>query len=382
MSAIDAHLASTSDTTLLDVVGSVTKVATAAPSPEPSACVNGRAMPRHASNDQSPFHRIDITEHSEGHLPEVIVPESLNRLPVLRRQVLNAKQCYEDQRAVAAREARGLHNGQEKNQLYKEIRSCVDEERVLEAHLQGDFVPQHGLKQFLSPRSFLQTQLFGASNRAIARKQQVEIVLAESKERPLITYRGPELRQSDARVFLSILHMLRDVQVGTLVYFDPTPVCKALYGGYDGHTRSQLREHVRRLQTGLILTDNHSIQLCQAFEHPKHGLWSVALHRNIVELFKLSPRVWLSMPLRLRLPDGLPSWLYAYAESQTRLIPTELKTLLDLCGSRSKIRAFSNSLRNALKLLAENNIIEPGWSIKGGYVRWMKKTAKVNQPEQ
>lgn len=129
-----------------------------------------------------------------------------------------------------------------------------------------------------------------------------------------------------------------------------------------------------------IITDKYSVQLCLGFEYPKFGGWTVALHRHIVELFRVSPQVWLSMELRLSLPEGLTTWLYAYIESQTRLIPTKIPRLQELCGSDSGQRAFSNSLRLAMKELARRNIVEPGWSIRRGEVRWMKKI-RQSQPD-
>lgn len=311
---------------------------------------------------------------SESLLPPAIVDESDSHgRPLIRRAVIASKLKLQEQRAIASRQAGGLKYGAEKNSLHKHVQDCYADEQALESRLEDDFIPGHGPNQFLSPRSFFQTQLFGAGNHAIQRIHHVEIVVAEKNEKPIITYRGPELRQSDAKVFLALLHMLRDVQVGTQVHLEPEPVCKALFGRYDGHSRKQLREHIQRLQTGLIITEKCSIQLCQAFEHPNAGLWSVALHSNIVELFRLSQRVWLSLPMRLSLPDGLTSWLYAYIESQSRLIPTNVSTLLEKCGSTSKPGGFLNSLRRSLRELANRGIIEPGWSIRKGLVRWMKK---------
>ena len=195
-----------------------------------------------------------------------------------------------------------------------------------------------------------------------------------SQGKPYIRYSGPELRQSDARVFLALLHMLRDVRVGTQVTMQPEPVCVALFGRYDGNSRRQLRTHIQRLQKGLIITDKYSVQLCLGFEYPNFGGWSVALDRHIVELFRVSPQAWLSIELRLRLPEGLTTWLYAFIESQTRLIPMKIARLQELCGSDSGERAFGNSLRLAMKEIARTGIIEAGWSLRRGQVRWMKKS--------
>lgn len=306
-------------------------------------------------------------------LPEVVIEDlNLSGQELRRHEVLAAKGNLKELRTLAFNQTRGMKASPERNALYKEIQMHAEEEKSLQERIESDFVPQHGPSQFLSPRSFFQSALFSAANRSIERESTLIIPLAESNGKPYITYSGPELRQSDALVFLSILHMLRDIKVGTVVTFNAEAVCVALYGGYTGNTRRQLREHIRRLQSGLIITQEFTVQLCLGFEHPKFGPWSVALHPHIVDLFRISPEVWLSMEIWMSLPTGLSTWLYSYVQSQTRLIPKEISKLKELCGSDSEMRAFINSFRIAMRSLAAKGIIAPGWFLKMGMVHWKK----------
>ena len=188
----------------------------------------------------------------------------------------------------------------------------------------------------------------------------------------VIRYVGPELRQSDGLVFLALVHMLRDVQVGTAVSLQPEAVCLALFGRYDGNSRRQLREHIQRLQQGLLIFETFSVQMCLRFDYPKTGRWTVALDRHITELFRLSPTTWFALRDRLSLPDGLATWLYAFVSSHTRLIPMKLERLRELCGSDAGEKAFGNRLREALKLLAAHGVVDTGWSVGHGEVRWRK----------
>ena len=291
---------------------------------------------------------------------------------ISRRGVLAAKKGAGRHRETVFNETRGMAPSPEKSALYKQIQALADEEKSLENFLQNDFVPQHDASQFLSPRAFFQSPLFGAVSRSAARERNVLLVLATSQGKEVIRYEGPELRQSDGRVFLTLLHMLRDVRVGTEVCIEPETVCKAIFGRYDGNSRRQLRAHIRTLQKGLIITGAFSVQLCQAFEHPKFGEWTVSLHPHIVEIFRVSPKVWLSIQLRLSLTEGLATWLYSYIECQTRLIPTGIERVRVMCGSEASLRAFTNCLRIALRELAQAGIIDSGWSVRNGSVRWMK----------
>jgi hypothetical protein len=164
-------------------------------------------------------------------------------------------------------------------------------------------------------------------------------------------------------------HVANTLRASTL---RPEAVCRCLFGRYDGNARRQLREHIQRLQQGLLISETFSVQLCQAFEYPKTGPWTVALDRHIIKLFSVSPEAWLPLQERLSLPEGMATWLYGFISSQTKLIPMRLTTLKELCGSEASGKAFSNRTRDALKLLACLGAIDAGWSLKDGEVRWRK----------
>lgn len=306
-------------------------------------------------------------------LPIVTIEQgNFDERMLTRTGVLINKKNLKEQREQAFRDAHKMSASSEKSALYREIRACTDEEEELERHLQTHFIPQHGPLQFLSPRAFFVSALFRARGKSISREMQVECHLPTPPGVPSIRYSGPELRQSDARVFLALLNMLRDVRVGTQVRLEPEPVCIALFGRYDGNSRRQLRTHIQRLQKGLVISDEFSVQLCLGFDYPKRGGWTIGLDPHIAALFRISREVWFEMEPRLALTDGLATWLYTYIESQTRLIPMCIATLRDLCGSDADDRAFTNSLRLALRDVADTGIIATGWSLRKGQVRWLK----------
>ena len=289
-----------------------------------------------------------------------------------RGGVLQAKRCAEAHRADAYKEYRPMQTGPEKQALHREIQACAAEAQRLERHLENHFVPLHGPGQLVSPRTFFVSPLFHVRSKNLARQKHLELTLPTPKGHSPIRYEGPELRQCDSRVFLALLHMLRDVRVGTAVTLHAEPVCKALFGGYDGANRKRLRQHIQRLQKGLMIFETFSVQLCLRFDYPRTGPWTVSLDPHIVQLFRISPEVWLSVEDRLSLPEGLATWLYSYIASQTNLIPMKLSTLRELCGSEASERGFLNRFRDAMHLLAQQGIIDTGWSIARGQVRWLK----------
>jgi hypothetical protein len=301
---------------------------------------------------------------------------------ISRRGVIAAKASAGAQRAAVFEDTKGMRPSSEKNALYKIIHDLADEATLLEDCLQNQFVPQHDTSQFLGPRAFFQSALFSPSNRSAMRKSNVRLVLAETAQKEeLIWYEGPDLRQSDGRVFLALLHMLRDIRVGTEVCIEPEAVCKAIFGRYDGNSRRQLRTHIQTLQKGLIVTGEFRVQLCKVFGYPKFGPWTVALHPHIVEIFRMSPKVWLSIPTRLGLTEGLVTWLFSYIECQTRLIPMGIEQVRLMCGTEAKLESFTNSLRAALRELAKAGIIDSGWAIGRGKFRWMKARSLKNRSD-
>ncbi len=303
------------------------------------------------------------------------LPDATPSLPeltdaaVTRGDILQKKHALREERQQARRagSAGTLRQTQE---------GLLEEDR-LEELLQTRFIPQHGPGQLISPRAFFVSPLFRVCSKTVERERFVEMTLAAGAEQPVLAYSGPELRQSDGLVFMALLNMARDVPAGKLVSFSPEEACRAIFGRYDGPARKRLREHIQRLQGALLKFRTFSVQLCQRFDYPSAGRWTVALDAHIVELFREAPYVWLDLKRRTALPEGLATWLYAFVESQTRLIPMKLETLRTLCGSEACPKAFANKLRDAMRHLTEHGLLEPGWFIEAGVVHWRKREAAV-----
>lgn len=310
---------------------------------------------------------------SRSPLPPVCVAphEDLGAF-LYRHDMLRDKEEHALSRAGAARELRGVRTPEERNEIHRFIDTQLDHERALELQLSEHFLPQHGPEQFLGTRALFSSPLFSVRARSHARTLHVTLPLGDTPEAKPVEYRGPELRQSDARVYLSLLHMLRDLRLGTVARFHAKDLCPVLFGRYDGDARRQLRENIYRLQRGLMVFPDFSVQLVLQFDYPASGAWTVALDPRILQLFRASPGVWMDLRSRLDLPDGLASWLYGYVQSQKRLIPIPLQTLIKLCGSEATFKTFTKRMQAALRVLSDMNIIDHGWFIARQEVHWRK----------
>lgn len=257
---------------------------------------------------------------------------------LLRREVLDLKHKRDAMRKDTAKQLRQASFAAEKDELYEQIRRDALEAQILEQDLKDNFLPQHHERQLIGARALFVSPLFHVRSKSTPRLEHVELQLTPANGDMPIRYLGPELRQSDARVFLALVNVLRDLKVGVTASFPVREMCVAVFGRHDGDTRQQLREHIRRLQRGLLVFSSFSVQMVLRFDYPSSRAWHVCLDPHIVELFKVTPMVWLDLEQRLSLSDGLSSWLYGYIQSQSHLIPMNPETLRLLCGAHSQGR--------------------------------------------
>lgn len=255
--------------------------------------------------------------------------------------------------------------------VYNGVRHLMEVVERLEKRMKKDFIPQHASFQLLSPQIFFTSRLFHVKSRTVPRAPSVEFSL-NAGDSDGCRYIGPELRQGDGLVFMALLNLCRDYRVGKQVCFDVEAMTVALWGAYNGQQRTRLKKTIQRLQRATIEFPGFTVQFVQRFEHPKCGGWSVALDPDIVQLFRFQREVWLDLSLRLRLSEGLTTWLYGYIRSQTRLIPWSIGDLRKRCGSDAQDKAFKEMLTKSLKQLAAEGIIDNGWSLKGKVVHWRK----------
>jgi hypothetical protein len=290
-----------------------------------------------------------------------------------RSAVLRRKEELRAEREEASKSySAAKQNVPERTRCYAIVQECLAEEGRLEGMLGDTFLPQHSPGQLISPRAMFVSPLFRVRSKKVARENFVTFKMSTALGKVALSYRGPELRQSDGLVFMALLNLARDVKVGATVSFQPDELCRRVFGRYDGPSRKSLREHIHRLQSALLEFKDFTVQLCLRFSHPSSGPWTVALDEDIVQLFGHVPPVWLELQHRLALPEGLATWLHAFVESQSRLIPTKVESLRELCGSDASAKSFSGSLRESLGKLAEHHLIAPDWSIEKGVLRWMK----------
>lgn len=321
-------------------------------------------------------------EQKQNVLPRgTLVTESSYGEMATRAGVLERKKHARANKEEASQEFKSAKgNAQAQNHAVQAAQEFQAEEAHLENLLQSKFIPQHSPTQLISPSAFFVSPLFCVRSKRAPRKDWVTFEMVAAPTDLTLKYRGPELRQSDGLVFMALLNLARDVQVGQHVSFSPEELCHAVFGRYDGPARKSLKEHIHRLQSALVEFSEFTVQLCLRFSHSSKGPWKVALDEDIVRLFSQVRHVWLELQQRKSLPEGLATWLYGFIESQSSLIPTSVETLHRLCGSEASTKSFTDSLRETLHVLANQGVLDEGWSLKGGKVKWRKAMRKTTEP--
>ncbi len=314
-------------------------------------------------------------------LPEPVVEYMYNpNEQVFRGPAVEKAKKNRELVAYVKREiTRATSNSPELESLWKEQLFHEDKRDVQDDYIRNNFVPQHSKGQFGGTQDLFVSPLFNVCNKRQERHQFITVSVPMPGE-PGATYEGPELRQDDALVFMSLINIARDVRVGKGISFFPQELIDAIWGHYNGESRLRLHNSISRLQKGILSFNTFKVQLIQRFDFPRKGPWTVGLDPDIVRVFNDSRFVWLDIEQRLSMPDGLPSWLYAYIRSQTKLLPTKVAQLQKLCGSTGKLHGFRKTLWNAMELLVDAQLVCRGWSIdKHDMLQWKKFPTQYTQ---
>lgn len=333
--------------------------------------VTALELPPDAPDDRSTA-EAEQTEDALVPLPMAIPParhpEERTRRHLVGRLCASERMLKDYSRDL--REAGG--DSDARREAYKALARFNGEIEAINETLRRDFVPQHGPNQMLGADALLVSRLFNVRNKNVPRLPEVRLELRYSEGQSLV-YTGPELRQSEGVVFMSLINILRDYPAGLVVSFSPGDLCKALYGHYDGHTRNQLKNSIIRLMRGVLTFPSFSVQLAQKFTHPSKGPWSVAVDACIVRLFQELNYTWLDFKLHRSLTAGVTTWLYAYVRTQPQLRPIRLESLIELSGSDAKsAKAFKSSLYRALDELAVKGVIAPDFVVTADVLHWRK----------
>lgn len=190
-----------------------------------------------------------------------------------------------------------------------------------------------------------------------------------------IYFTGVQLDQYDLDVWFELLHLYRNTQMGTKVYFTLREFLKALGKSASGQNARALKLSFARLQAGGVrlrsISAKRSYQgslLEKAFEDEESDKWCVIFNPDLLPLFTHAT-TWIPWEVRKSLSSSLSKWLInwictheAKPDAPQKI---KLENIQKLSGcSYAEKKTLKRDVIKSLKELQERAIIQ-SWDFTG-----------------
>lgn len=233
------------------------------------------------------------------------------------------------------------------------------------------------------PNEIVRSALFCAKNRNKPR-QYLKQAYVQVIGGGMIRFTGEELRQDDQLVWLQLLHLARNHQLGNTIRFTPYSFCKSLRWSTSGRSYIRLRVILSRMQATSLSIYSTRLKEGVSLSMIPYFKWSDDLGNSLreyevrvaTELFILFGQIYytrIQWDQRLALPDGLATWLHAYYASHSAPFPLKISTIKNGAGltttSKSSLR---QNIEIALNHLVFVNFLA-SWEIIGELVHVQRK---------
>lgn len=237
------------------------------------------------------------------------------------------------------------------------------------------------------PNGFLRSALFGAIARGKRRYMERELVA--SVEGIEIRYTGLRLDQGDLDVWASILHTVRNQDLGSKCRVTSYALLKLMGKKDTGGNRETLHARITRLRANAVEVKQGRYTyigglLAGAAKDEETQEWVIEIDAKIRPLFADDQFTQLEWAVRHAL-DGQPlaQWLHGFYASHAKPFPMKIETLHRLCGSEAgEMWKFAQTLRKALDDVAEASAAygQPfSHEVRGGDLVCVEKKAQGAQ---
>ena len=227
------------------------------------------------------------------------------------------------------------------------------------------------------PNEVVRSALFNARNRNVPRAYMKDVEIAVIGDGS-ITYRGEELRQDDATVWMQMIHLAKSLPLGATVEFTAYSFCKAVKWPICNGSYERLRASLRRMQaTSLAIYSNRlkegvSMSMIPFFEWKDTGKilkrYQVHLAPQLVSLFQDMQYTQVEWEQRLNLPDGIATWLHTYFASHKIPFPISIEKIKYGAGIRDIPQTeLRRLIKTALKKLVDVGFLK-SWEFVGDVV--------------
>lgn len=218
------------------------------------------------------------------------------------------------------------------------------------------------------PNPFLRGALFGLVKKGRAAFLDAKEIVSEKNA--TILYSGRELNQADLDVWICLkkLWVKNGCQATKVTTND---VLKALGRSYGLTDKRWLKGKVSNLSKATLefelsqadtdlrvyFTGRLLDKVVWVEEGNRCSEFSFELDQKVKRFFYADNYTYLDLKTRRELKTDLAKWLFSYYRSHKKIYPTYAKTLQEMCGSKSTIKTFKETLRQALNELVRIGFI-------------------------
>ncbi len=238
-----------------------------------------------------------------------------------------------------------------------------------------------------TPNEVIRSSLFTARIRGEREifKDAVLFVLGDGE----ITYRGEELRTYDEDVWLQVMHIARNQQLGNRIEFTPYSMIKEL-GWAKGKNRpsqahyERLRECLSRMQATTVTVSSKrlghasTVSLIRKFEYRDmtgtENKWKVWVEPEMNALYGDVHYTQLEWERRVKL-SPIAKRLHGWVASHRTPFPVTVTKLYQLCNIKSEQKSFKQALPKYLKELVDTGFLLD-FEIKENLVRVSRANGK------
>lgn len=237
------------------------------------------------------------------------------------------------------------------------------------------------------PNSFLRSALFGAIRKG--RRRYIDGERLAAIDGIEVHYTGQRLDQGDLDVWESLLHAVRDQNLGSQCQVTSYALLKLMGKADTGGNRATLHKRITRLRASAIeIKQGRYVYIGglvdEAYKDEETQEWVIVLNPRLRALYGADQFTQIDWAVRHALNgQQLAQWLHGFYASHAKPFPVRIETLLKLAGSENEnSRSAQQKLRKALNAVAEASTAHGAgfsYTIQGDLVHVEKKTSGVQR---
>lgn len=230
------------------------------------------------------------------------------------------------------------------------------------------------------PNGLLRSSLFGSL--AKGRRRYVKDEQIAAVDGVTISYTGESLDQGDLDVWQSLIHCVRNQEIGSHCRVTTYRLLKLMGMSHNGKNHATIVERIKRLIANALTieTEQYSYYgslIFDAFRDEKTHEWVIQINPKMLPLFSRDQFTMIDWNVRNDLHGKpLAQWLHGFYSTHARPYPYKIETLLKMSGGEnSSRRSGKQKLCKALSALAATHAKHGqafGFEIKGDLVHVQK----------